>query len=295
VLLPVGGVDPQGSRSVGNVRFSRVSNARLKSLQSRFGAKKRETLIVGERLLGVVIAEVRVTAVDAEAAKLAARRSVQRAIDVLNFFADFLAYAHPRAYVLGTMATGRVVEVVYASASSSPSSAQGRLYGPAPLMPMGDVLGRAKRRVFRRIHRMMAQETLSEVERRILQSVEWLGRAAADPRSDSALLSAVIALEGAIIGPAKEAEIGMRLRLRTAKLLARSEARRREVASLVTELYALRSRIAHTGFNEVLPQKLKQAKQLARVAILELLRRPKVVDMKKNDDLERWMNTLVLR
>lgn len=295
VLLPVRGLAPAGlPQRVGSVRLvawtpflSRRLRRRIthipRSHRKRWVPQARE-----ER----TFAEVRVSAVDSQAATRAASIAVRQVLDIVNFYADFLAYANPILYFPGERETAKTIRFAYQVAQSRGLQTENRAAGPMPLMPLADVLGRAKTRGFRELNRILRSSNKNSVQRRLLRAAESLGRAASAGTPDARLLAAVTSLEAALL-PVR-GEIGYRLRLRCARLLTKSKASRSKLFTRMNAIYKARSDMTHGGVTSIDERDVETAVQVARSVVVTLLKSKKVQTLRDVDQLEAWFDEISL-
>lgn len=295
VLLPVRGLDPTGlPQRVGSVRlvaWTPYLSRRLRRLVKHVPRSQRERWVPQEREERT-FAEVRVSAVDSEAATRAASLAVRQAIDIVNFYADFLAHANPILYFPGEREVAKTIRFAYQVSPSGGLQTENRRQGPMPLMPLAAVLGRAKTRGFRELDGILTSSNRSPVQWRILRAAISLGRAASATTPDARLLAAVTSLEAALL-PVR-GEIGYRLRLRCARLLTRSKGSRLRLFTRVNRIYQARSAMTHTGVTSIDDRDVETAVQVARAVVVTLLKSKKVQGFQAEAQLEAWFDELSL-
>jgi hypothetical protein len=130
-----------------------------------------------------------VQAVDFDAARAAATRILQQAIDCLNFFAA-TASVSGQGYLLGEKATGHGLSI--GLDSNDKVTHHSFLYGPFQPLPLGLLTAMSG---FDRISKMLKSNNPTELEDRILRAVQWAGRAFVDSRREESFLLMAIALE----------------------------------------------------------------------------------------------------
>ncbi len=297
VLLPVRGLDPkQLPRRLGSVRFLRLTQRRESAIRHRSGgSKKVRRQVVPKDLPDRVFAEIQVLAADEEAAQVAAMRRLRQALDILNFYAEFLSYSNPLVYVPGDRDATHTIAFTYKSAETTGVWISNSREGPVGLLDLRDLIGRANKCGVARIDRALRKPEPNSLEHRLIQAVTAAGRGVAAARSDAALLHAVTALETAILGLKKGGEIGFRFRLRCAKLLGKTVASRQALVKRLDVIYDLRSRATHAGATEIRERDLAMARAMARNAIVRLLTHRSLSRLTDDEALEAWFNRLVIR
>ena len=277
VLLPVRGLDPASlPQRIGSVRlvaWTPYLSRRLRRRVAHIPSNHRERWVPQEKEERT-FAEVSVTAVDSGAATRAASIAVRQVLDIVNLYADFLAYANPILYFPGERETAKTIRFAYEVSQPRGLQTENRRAGPMPLMPLADVLGRARTRGFRELNYILASSNRSPVQRRILRAALSLGRAASATTPDARLLAAVTSLEAALL-PVR-GEIGYRLRLRCARLLTKSKAGRSNLFTRMNRIYEARSNVTHGSAASIDERDVEAAVQVARSVVVTLLKSKKV-------------------
>lgn len=118
-----------------------------------------------------------------------------------------------------------------------------------------------------RLWNLLRVQSHSEIERRLLLAIEWIGKGIYDLDSTKSFVQYIFALEAilqkqdrVLIQPSIVSQIAET----AAFLLAEDYEKRCEIEKLVKDLYGVRSAIVHSGKNEVQSKSLEDALWLAR-------------------------------
>jgi len=135
----------------------------------------------------------------------------------------------------------------------------------------------------------------NDLQRKILISVEWCGRALAEPDPIKALLQFVIALEsilqfdeGAFITPS----IVSHLSDSVAFLVGTDRKSRMECAGYIKDLYSTRSGITHTGKAEVSSLSLHTAHVMCKKVIKKIMTEPPYTSFTSKKELGKYLANL---
>jgi hypothetical protein len=235
-----------------------------------------------------------VKARDFESARLRARERMGSALDCLNFIGGLVPYnfgwlRHPGAAF-------RANEV--ASAVSADGQSHVMLSVAGPIAPFSVENLRKNRRASAMMRSLSSLFQACGPERKsvggvLLASVRWAGRALVELNREQAFLLFAIALESSVL-PAQHPEQTYRLSLRLARLLSRGPERRKEVKTMVTRLYGVRSAVVHSGSYQVTDEDLWRLRSLATEVLSRLLRQRKLLNATA-ETLEEWWERLSLR
>jgi len=165
-----------------------------------------------EALRGKTTGVLTVNAVDDEAAIQIARHKLQTTVDAVNFFASREGMGGWVFLPGDTMPQSEFVLAVCGEGRITPSF---RRAGPARRVPLGQIAGR---KGFARVSEILAKEDPGGLEKKILASLQWAGRAQVEARPEEAFLLYAIALESLLLGRDTKAEISQRLAVRCAHL-----------------------------------------------------------------------------
>jgi len=136
---------------------------------------------------------------------------------------------------------------------------------------------------------------ITKLEKRILISVEWIGRAIHDLEQDKALVQFVFAIEamlqfndGSFISPSIVSNISECL----AFIISDKLIDRIEISNQFKTIYQKRSAIAHGGDKSIVRDDLVTAHYLAVSMIQCLLTKPQFIAMQSNSDLNDYITNL---
>lgn len=252
--------------------------------------------VLGEVLDGNSLARVDVSAFDAQGALAVARHSAETAASLLNFFTSVLVQPKPARVVIGRVTTDRIsgalvllpgqtVHGIGAEREWVTRATSGHLRSPL-----------AKRTKFAWISKLLAADTTNAVHRRLLTSASWAGQAACQVHLRHAFLLNAIALETLLMPTRSESELSYRLRVRAAHLLGTTPAGRRSVQREVGRLYGIRSKIVHTGTENISEKDARTMQVIVTTAILNCfcdarLRRTDISD----EQFEEWFEARTVR
>ncbi|MGO9209308.1 MAG: hypothetical protein ACLPXM_11915 [Terriglobales bacterium] len=301
IHLPVGGLDPRGlPLAVGKVEFYFFDRPRSEVLAScladsaRTNPEERAKVAVdlSAELAGLVdktVARVVVSGVDFDAACEKAKATIRVTIDTINFYT-------PRAHLLGWLyLTGEVfpqVELVPGFAHGVGAHIGRSWRGPIYPIPLNQI---ASRPGFVRASKMLSMEQPKDLEKRILASMQWAGRAQVDDRREEAFLFYAIALETLLLGRETTGEITYQLATRCANLLGSPGLnQRRAVVRHIKELYRLRSKIVHSGSLEVTDASLGRMRDYAVSSLFIVLEHDPFKSMLTVREFDDWFEGRLL-
>lgn len=238
-VLPVGGLAPSGlPMTVGQVQFANCDDQRalgdlreqaesVLSLRSEHEGvinSAKQSFDEGLRhFQRCALAIVNASGIDEGTARLVAQKTLRSTLDSINFYADRKRWGM-WAYLYGD--TSDVNEPFIAfriskeQGRSDSFKTGGRNVGPIRSLPLSQL---GPLRGFSRISEMLARQKLEPAQERLLTAIQWAGRAQADARTEEAFLLYAISLESLILGSQSSGELGYRLALRVAHLVAPPE------------------------------------------------------------------------
>jgi hypothetical protein len=221
VYLVVEGLAPSGLPvKVGSVDFEWYSEPKITALKDRLSevmisrssgrdsGAQRQIIRDTERIKEKAIAELSVTAVDANAALDTARRKLQTTIDSINFYASRERLGG-WAFLPGDAVHAPELQIAISDHNDLQFGYSHS--GPTRKIPLNQL---ASRPGFQRISDMLAKENPTELEERILASFQWAGRAQVEQRREEAFLLYAIALESLVLGRNTKTEISHQLAVR---------------------------------------------------------------------------------
>jgi len=302
VQLMVEGLSPNGLPvTVGRVEFRHLNQTSLSDLKHRVKSLVRDLNVknsdataahlegnldvLREKVVGVLT----VNAVDDEGAILAAKRELQSTLDALNFFA-----VHENmggwAFLPGDTTPQR--EFVLAICEDGRLTPSFRRVGPGVPIAIGQM---RKRKGFLRVSEMLRGENPTNLEQRILASMQWAGRAQIEARREEAFLLYAIALESLVLARDTKTEISQRLVIRCAQLGGGPTLNdKRLVVEQILSLYQIRSDIVHSGNFLVREDELGLIRTYAVLTLFLILDSEPFCSMREVWELESWFQTQLL-
>lgn len=241
---------------------------------------------------GNVFARVEVVAHDNEAARARALTNVRRIVDILNFFSDLVPYSSGYIFLPGTNEITNST-VIGANHKTKDFVSSSKMVGALTEFSVKDLLLAEEKFDLRlnQIKGLLEKSAPGPIEKAILASIEWAGRATVDDRKEEAYLQCVIALECLLIG---RHELGIKLKLksRTGKLLADNSENAKKIETIVGEMYKKRSEIVHNGqYQEkyqILDMDLKAALAIVKQCIYQVLRDPRFDQTTTFGQFKNW-------
>jgi hypothetical protein len=250
--------------------------------------KKQFLMAATEGFGDNAIATIEVQASDFTAAKDLAARALQRTLDSFNFFAN-APQLKGWAY-----RPGQAAAVVWETALGTSPGVRpvGKKYRVAPQrkIPMNQAIkGRAATRAS-----ILLNQKATPLNDRILASLQWAGRAETARRPEEAFMLYSTAFEALLLGRTDAPEIGFRLSLRCAHLLARNLVDRQLIMKQIRHLYKIRSRIVHSGTVDMAPSDLEMIREYCRVALFVVLSEEPFTTFTLEEELEKWFEKQLL-
>ena len=304
--IAVGGLDAASLPSgFGNVRFVVFNAYQLRKIKKPFRSNRSydhsdhlEAIDTSlNPLLNHPFAVVKVSARDDKAAKTLGERKVRSAIECLNFFLDLRPNHYNYAELfLPTEPRSNSIKGFTVSGNGSIRTfdsftrAGGVPAGKFSIARLRQSEDQTIRLAVKRIE-LLLKEGGDEVGELMLRAVRWAGKATAEDMPEESFLLFMIALECLIL-PRGDQKLQHRLSSRIARLLDGNTVRRKELTKTVKELYAIRSKIVHSGFHEVAEKQCNQVRNIAKIIILRLLTNQYVRKFSKKEDLEKWFEEI---
>lgn len=201
-----------------------------------------------EALHNRTVAIIEVEALDWGAARLLAIREIRLTLDVISFFSDFIPYNDAHLSLPGDAPTVRLATAQLKEEDGrwSRFAFEGHWVGgmgklSLPKLRKQDATTPLD---FARASQLFAATERSDLEDRLIASLQWAGRATISPRKEEAFLFYMMALESFVLaGKETNQELSYRLRLRVAHLLGSTLEQRRNVFKKMADLYGIRSAI----------------------------------------------------
>lgn len=236
------------------------------------------------------IALAEVGAVDSSAAKELGLSEVRRTIDVLNFFTPF--FEHPvgphRAYVAPEGRGANLRWTVY-DPNTWAFSYNDETPDEWTIRELKPTSRRARKVGLVRMHQLLASETRSDLDDRIVTAAAWAGRARTEKRREEAFLLYAIALEALLTKPNARSGVTERLKLRVAHLVHRKPDSRKLLANTMERLYQIRSALVHAGTSEELSDNdLNIIAHVVELALWAMLTQQPFREMKNAATFEKW-------
>lgn len=160
-------------------------------------------------------------------------------------------------------------------------------------VPIDEILEYYKPFEFDRIWNLHGQATLSEIENRILNAIDWTGRANKDSDTADAFVQYIFAIEALLTHQTKGVlltpSVGSNIADSCAFIIGEDETTRREIVRRVNGLYSRRSAIAHGGSQQISNEDLNEALQMTWDLISRLLLSPKFASFRTMKELTEWI------
>jgi hypothetical protein len=247
-------------------------------------------------LAGKTVAIIEVHALDADAARNQALKELQLTLDVINFYSDIL-YPSKSAFasVYGEEERAWEVVPIFIPGDEPILLQSQKAIGRLSNFSMHELLhGKGHKLGVTRISAILAKNSRSTIEERLLSAVQWAGRATIDQRNEEAFLLYAIALECLVMERGNEPELGYRLRMRIAHLLGKDLDTRKEIRSAVGRLYGIRSAIVHKGEYVIPESELKLMRFFAKESIMQMLIKEPFTLMQSDSELLAWFDDQLL-
>ncbi len=231
----------------------------------------------------VAIARVAVSAIDIESAQRRAEQIVDRHIAVLNALLSegVPSYVRFSRSFIGTRSTRLSCLSAYGIFHAQDELAL-RLYGSEEFTERLNKYGIPRASELLR--------TPGSLASRILAAHETAGAACIETQEREAFLLFAIALESVVLGNNVQQELSYQLALRIAHLTSSKSKDRKELVGRVKRLYALRSRIVHSGSRSVTKTDVEEIRYMCLVVLFELGR----LNVSTSEDLESWFEERML-
>jgi len=244
-------------------------------------------------MLGGTWCEVHVQAVDKDAALHVAERRLRLTVDVINFFAD-LTRDKTRLFLPGDSGPSPRFALRIPAQGSDPDLSRVQA-GPADRFSFSQISPPMTRLLeLCKVSDWLAKSRPSDLEDRILSAVQWAGRAAVEERREESFLLHAISLESLLLGGKSHTELTERLALRGAHLLAGDRGGRENIYKELKALYAIRSKIVHSGSREVTDDELARIGAVVRGALVTVLHLSPLAEMTAESQFEDWFKDQLL-
>ena len=275
IFLQVNGISNDGLPiQIGGIKFSQFDQTELSVFKDRvtknYSPQEMEDDL--RYLLGMVVAEIDVQALDENAAKTIATNRLRIILDVINFFTDLVPYSLGFAYIPGEVERQQFMIPIQKNSDSF-------VFHYERSEPLDDFslekliqTDNEKHIGFSSIEKMLGNSS-NKLQKRIVASVQWAGRATvySKRRKEEAFLLYVIALESIILADKNPTELSYRLKLRISHLLGHDSQSRLKIFQTINNLYAIRSGIVHNGQFQVTDADLSVARYLTKSCLIKIL------------------------
>ena len=146
-----------------------------------------------------------------------------------------------------------------------------------------------------KIWNLITKTNKSEIEKRLLQAIEWIGKGVYDKDNSKSLVQLVFAIEGmlqfnekAIITPSIVSQISDWL----AFIIQDNPKKRKEIVKFFKQTYRKRSAIVHGGSKVVELDDLQIAFQIAKLMVISFLVNKPFCELKTMQQLNEYINDL---
>ena len=293
VYIPVSGLDPVGLPTrVGTVDFAVFEESFL----LRFPQGEAELRSESE-VFGRTVAITEVEALEWGGAQTRGVQVVRLVVDSLNFFSDMVRYNQAHLILPGDAPKARLV--IAQRRLEAGMDARWRLshgwvggQGQLSLTRLREADARQSMG-FPRVEDLLGRKR-NKLEDQLIASIQWAGRATVAARREEAFLLYAIALESFVLADQDPLELGYRLRLRVAHLLGKTPEARKELFDQVAQLYAIRSKIVHSGEYRVSEVDLGRMRWICKAALLRACTSEDFDRMSTAEDLQRWFQDRLL-
>lgn len=301
LILPVDGLAPSGLPiTVGKTRFVHVDDAWLSEIKKRAADLIVESASPGsasfadklsqdiEVLKGRSVGMLSVTAVDSDAAIQFAKNNLQTTLDAINFFSSREGIG---GWVFLPGDAMPQTELVLAFCEDGRLTPSFRRAGPKRMVPLNQL---ASRKGFTSVSGILAKDAPSDIEERLLASLQWAGRAQVEARREEAFLLYAISLESLLLARETKTELSHRLAVRCAHLGGGTLADKTRIVSNIQALYDIRSKIVHSGNFVINDEDLELIREYAVLTIFIILDTEPFRSMGSVRQLEEWFDNQLL-
>ncbi|CAM3930331.1 HEPN domain-containing protein [Mucilaginibacter galii] len=170
--------------------------------------------------------------------------------------------------------------------------------GYSSWVDMSDEYYRKKENGNASVWALVQKNEKSEIEKRSLQAITWIGNAVADQNPSKSLVQYVFAIEGMLqytpesfITPSIISQIGDWL----AFIIGEEKDERKSIVNYFKNVYRKRSAIAHGGAKTITQEDLSIAMQIAKHMVISFLTKPPFSEMKTVKDLSDFITDCKFR
>jgi hypothetical protein len=140
---------------------------------------------------------------------------------------------------------------------------------------------------------LLAKKDISNWERKLIRSINWIGRSLRNSDINMAFLQMLFSLESLLVLDQKEflsESITAKLSDTVAYVLSNDLTKRIEIAKQMKVFYDLRSKIVHFGSENISLSEFYSLFVLCKNVIISFFRVEELKEIKSNNDLIRWFN-----
>jgi hypothetical protein len=172
-----------------------------------------------------------------------------------------------------------------------PSGGRASKYEPPtiPLLAIDSPILSSAENGFDKIWTVLGSTSNTDLTKRILLAVSWIGQSIAEKASSSSLVMAAIALE--VLFSPKQTEtspsISSQISMSVAMLIGTDSDSRVVRAAEFKRLYGIRSRVVHGGNANVTKMDVDAIQEMARSVIIKMLTSPLLNDVSSGDQMQR--------
>lgn len=164
--------------------------------------------------------------------------------------------------------------------------------GPISEAPVDDPYFKEPKNGFDKIWTIITKNKLSEIESKIILSIDWIGQSTNERSSTDAFLKAAIALEVLLTYNDKvpiTPSLTYRLSESSALILGKKMSDRIKIERKIKSLYSRRSSIVHAGKHSVEKKEISHMQSYVRAIIMELLTDPNLCKIKTTQTLYDYL------
>jgi hypothetical protein len=241
-------------------------------------------------------AHITVETVDREAAKETAIRELRRTFDLLNYFGGLVGNRDARVYLPWEARDYQLKFTVSESVEKYPQLFSHEWRGPFVNFSLTLLFdpSRATRSGFERALDILSKPNRSAMEDRVLTALLWAGRATVEERREEAFVLFTIALESLLVNSNDKEQLTQRFAIRGAHLIGRNFSARKKIYKDLKGLYALRSKIVHSGSVAIADSDRDMIAHYVKVAIHTALVSETFCKMERVEDFHAWFEDKTL-
>ena len=303
--IEVGGLDVASLPSCfGHVRFVVFGTDQIRNLKETIQTKhiigrSGKLAFINDQLVKSLLdrptALVEVKARDAKAALTLAERTVRATIECVNFFSDMIPGYDAWLFLPGRQeshSSGACLAVVSSGSVYCDVAGEGPP-GSFSIAVLRESIEGVVRDAVDRVESLLKRRR-NKVDELILMAVRWGGRATVAKTPEESFLLFAIALECVVL-PQQSGELTYRLSQRIARLIGENVDQRLNLSRIAKSLYAIRSKIVHSGHYEVTEEQRDEVRAAAKEVIVRLLTNWDVQQCRQPKELDEWFDKQALQ